>query len=214
MRSQTRQAPIILLCLLAVALLAVACGGATATDTPTLPAATEAVPAGDALATTAPETGGELPTAPAAPDQSGYPAAGVAGVNPYPGEGEAALTAESYPPPAAEETFLEPRFRLDLPVTAATMTITGQAPPNLTLAVLDVTYGGTPLGMGQSDANGAFSIPVTGLTPGNRVGLAIGALPEGMDLVQAAETYFPHRGEGFQNLPNIGVFYDTTLVEP
>ena len=139
---------------------------------------------------------------------------GVAVVDPYPAEGEAALPAESYPPPAAEETFLEPRFRIDQPVSAAATTITGQAPPNLTLAVLDVTYNGVPLGMGQSDANGVFSIPVSGLIAGNRIGLAIGALPDGMDLVQTAETYFPHRGEGFQNLPNVGVFYDSTLVQP
>ena len=49
---------------------------------------------------------------------------------------------------------------------------------------------------------------------GNRIGLAIGALPDGMDIAQTAEMYFPHRGEGFQNLPNVGVFYDSTLVQP
>jgi hypothetical protein len=35
-----------------------------------------------------------------------------------------------------------------------------------------------------------------------------------MDIAQTAEMYFPYRGEGFQNLPNVGVFYDTTLVQP
>ncbi len=209
MRSQTRQAQILLLCLLTVALLAAACGGAATTTTPTLPAATEAAPDGGALAAS-----DATATPPAAPGGDAYPAPDVADVDPYPAEGEAALPAESYPPPAAEETFLEPRFRIDQPVTTATTTITGQAPPNLTLAVLDVTYGGSPLGIGQSDANGAFAISVSGLTAGNRIGLAIGALPEGMDIAQTAEMYFPHRGEGFQNLPNIGVFYDTTLVEP
>jgi hypothetical protein len=129
-------------------------------------------------------------------------------------KGKRRCRPRAIPSPAAEETFLEPRFRIDQPVTTATTTITGQAPPNLTLAVLDVTYGGSPLGIGQSDANGAFAISVSGLTAGNRIGLAIGALPEGMDIAQTAEMYFPHRGEGFQNLPNIGVFYDTTLVQP
>ena len=209
MRSQTRQAQILLLCLLTVALLAAACGGAATTTTPTLPAATEAAPDGGALAAS-----DATATPPAAPGGDAYPAPDVAVVDPYPAEGEAALPAESYPPPAAEETFLEPRFRIDQPVTTAATTITGQAPPNLTLAVLDVTYGGSPLGIGQSDANGAFAISVSGLTAGNRIGLAIGALPEGMDIAQTAEMYFPHRGEGFQNLPNIGVFYDTTLVQP
>jgi len=209
MRSQTRQAPILLLCLLTVALLAAACGGAATTTTPTLPAATEA---GGVLATS--DATGATATPPAAPDSGAYPAPNVASVDAYPAEGAAALPAEGYPPPAVEETFLEPRFRIDLPVTGATTTVTGQAPPNLTLAVLDVTYGGTPLGLGQSDANGAFAITVSGLTVGNRIGLAIGALPDGLDIAQTAETFFPHRGEGFQNLPNIGVFYDTTLVQP
>ena len=207
MRSQIKLAPFLLvLCLLAVALAAVACGGAATTTTPTLAAATAA---GDA-----PATSDLTATAPAAPVDSGYPAADSASVDPYPAAGDTALPAESYPAPAAEETFLEPRFRIDQPVSAAATTITGQAPPNLTLAVLDVTYNGAPLGMGQSDANGAFSIPVSGLVAGNRIGLAIGALPDGMDIAQTAEMYFPHRGEGFQNLPNVGVFYDSTLVQP
>ena len=199
----------LLLCLMAVALLVAACGGPATTPPPPPRAAPEAVSAGVALSPS-----DATATPPAAPGGDAYPAPNVASVDPYPAEGEAALPAESYPPPAVEETFLEPRFRIDQPVTAATTTLTGQAPPNLTLAVLDVTYGGAPLGIGESDANGAFAISVSGLTVGNRIGLAIGALPNGMDIAQTAETYFPHRGEGFQNLPNIGVFYDTTLVQP
>jgi hypothetical protein len=215
MRSQTRLAPYLFaVCVLALAFLAVGCGGATTSTTPTLTAtdaAASGAPAGSDTAATS--------TAPAAPDgaaESAYPVPLTDGgaAPAYPAEGEAALPAESYPVPAAEEAFLEPRFRIDQPVTAATTTVTGQAPPNLTLAILDVTYGGSPLGIGQSDANGAFAISVSGLTAGNRIGLAIGALPEGLDIAQTAETYFPHRGEGFQNLPNIGVFYDTILVEP
>ncbi len=213
MRSQLRQAPLFLLgCLLALTLLLAGCGGAAGNATATIAAPTEA--AGGALATS---------TAPAAPDDTGaaattdtYPAhvTSEESLSAYPSEGEAAVPAESYPAPAAEEAILEPRFRIDQPVTAATTTITGQAPPNLVLAVLDVTYSGAPLGQGRSDENGVFAIPVSGLIAGNRIGLAIGELPAGLDIAQTAETYFPHRGEGFQNLPNLGVFYDTTLVQP
>jgi len=213
MRSQLRQAPLFLLgCLLALTLLLAGCGGAAGNATATIAAPTEA--AGGALATS---------TAPAAPDTTGaaattdtYPAPVTSeeSLSAYPSEGEAAVPAESYPAPAAEEAILEPRFRIDQPVTAATTTITGQAPPNLVLAVLDVTYSGAPLGQGRSDENGVFAIPVSGLIAGNRIGLAIGELPAGLDIAQTAETYFPHRGEGFQNLPNLGVFYDTTLVQP
>ncbi len=211
MRLLTRQPSVLFLgCLLALTLLAVGCGGAAPATSATIAAPTSD---GALAAATVPAGGAALPTstAPAAPDQGAYPAA--ESVNPYPSEGEAALPADSYPAPPTEEALLEPRFRIDQPVTAATTTITGQAPPNLALAIMDVSYGGVPLGSGRSDENGAFSIPVSGLIQGNRIGLAIAELPEGMDLVQTAETYFPHRGEGFQNLPNLGVFYDTTLVQ-
>lgn len=214
MRSQIKQAPLFLLgCLLALTLLAAGCGGAPSNTTATI--APTGAAAGGALATS---------TAPAAPDAAAGadatteayppPMTSAESLSAYPSEGETAVPAESYPAPAAEEAFLEPRFRIDQPVTAATTTVTGQAPPNLVIAVLDVTYGGVPLGQSRSDENGVFAVPVTGLTAGNRIGLAIGELPAGMDIAQTAETYFPHRGEGFQNLPNIGVFYDTTLVQP
>ncbi|MBX7251839.1 MAG: hypothetical protein K1X50_07640 [Candidatus Promineofilum sp.] len=213
MRSQLRQAPLFLLgCLLALTLLVAGCGAA-GNATATTAAPTEAI-AGGALATstvpTAPDTTGSAATT----DTYPAPATSAESLSAYPSEGEAAVPAESYPAPAAEETFLEPRFRIDQPVTAATTTITGQAPPNLVLAVLDVTYGGAPLGQGRSDENGVFSVPVSGLIAGNRIGLAIGELPQGLDIAQTAETYFPYRGEGFQNLPNIGVFYDTVVVQP
>ncbi|HRO23955.1 MAG TPA: hypothetical protein PLR07_06650, partial [Promineifilum sp.] len=68
--------------------------------------------------------------------------------------------------------------------------------------------------VGRSDANGRFAIPVTGLVEGNRIGLGIGEVPAGQSLEQMAEFYFPHRGEGFMNIPNVGIYFDTTLVGP
>ncbi len=146
---------------------------------------------------------------PATPAGEAYPPA----VDAQPAEAYPAAVEESYPAPVAEE-FKEPRFRIDQPVSATATTITGQAPPDVALAVLDVTYNGALLGTGRSDANGAFSIPISGLIEGNRIGLAIGELTEGQTLNQMAELYYPHRGEGFMNLPNVGIFFDTTLVQP
>lgn len=158
-----------------------------------------------------------VPTAPPVSNGEAYPPpAAVEAVEPYPGGEEVAappVTApESYPP--AEEVFREPRFRLDTPITAATTIITGQAPPDTALAIMDVTFNGGLLGTGRSDSSGLFSIPVSGLVAGNRIGIAIGELSEGQSLNELAERYFPHRGEGFMNLPNVGIFYDTVLVEP
>ena len=79
---------------------------------------------------------------------------------------------------------------------------------------MDVTYNGQLLGTGRSDEAGRFSIPVSGLVEGNRIGIGIGELAEGQTLNQMAEQYFPYRGEGFMNLPNVGIFFETILVGP
>lgn len=197
--------------LVLAASLAVATGcGPTTPQTPATPAAgtpaLESAPTDVAILPTAPPAGGESYPAPAA----------VETVNPYPGEGQAALpptiAPEAYPP--AEETFQEPRFRIDQPVAANATTITGQAPPGVALAVMDVTYNGVLLGSGRSDDSGRFTIPVSGLVAGNRIGLTVGELAEGQTLNQMAEQYYPHRGEGFMNLPNVGIFFDTIQVSP
>jgi hypothetical protein len=158
-------------------------------------------------------------TAPSADAGQGYPAPVAPTMTPasYPVEAPPTLTPTplpgSYPAPTTE-VFLEPRFRFDVPLQAGATNVTGQAPPNLSLAVLDVTFNGALLGTGRSDESGRFSIPVTPLPAGNRIGLLIGELPEGQSLSQLAETYFPYRGDGFMNLPNVGVLYETALVEP
>ncbi len=122
------------------------------------------------------------------------------------------LVPGSYPP--AEEVFAEPRFRLDLPVSADDRVVNGQAPPNLGLAVVDVSSGGAVLGVGASDAGGRFSIGVRELPEGHRVGITFSELQPGKTHADMSVEYFPHRGEGFMNIPNIGIFFDSTLVEP
>lgn len=210
MRSRIHSKLIITLLVLAASLAIAAACGPTTPQTPATPAAStpalESAPTDVAILPTAPPAGGESYPAPAA----------VETVNPYPGEGQAALPPtmppEAYPP--AEETFQEPRFRIDPPVAANATTITGQAPPGVALAIMDVTYNGVLLGSGRSDDSGRFTIPVSGLVAGNRIGLTVGELAEGQTLNQMAEQYYPHRGEGFMNLPNVGIFFDTIQVSP
>lgn len=197
---RTRTLFLLILVICAAALLA-ACGSAAPPASPTL----ESAPAVLSTAVDAPTA-----TAPAAGEA--YPPATPASVDPYPVEGQATATAAPYPP--AEETFLEPRFRFDQPVSATATTITGQAPPGVALAIMDVTYNGVLLGTGRSDDSGRFTIPVSGLVEGNRIGIGIGELAEGQTLNQMAEQYFPYRGEEFMNLPNVGIFFDTILVGP
>jgi len=121
------------------------------------------------------------------------------------------VVPESYP--AAAEVFAEPRFRLDLPLNKEDRIVTGQAPPNLALAVVDVTSGGRVLGVGASDGDGRFTIGVQDLPEGYRVGITFSELQPGKTHADMSVEYFPHRGEGFMNIPNVGIFFDTAMVE-
>jgi hypothetical protein len=131
------------------------------------------------------------------------------GYPPY--ESAAEETADPYPPPVATD---KPLFQLDLPLTAGAPTVTGQAPESLPLAIVDITFGGIILGTGQSDEDGRFSIPVTPLPEGHRVGVTITEIEAGITFEEIAEQYFPYRGQGFINVPNVGVFYDSAITEP
>lgn len=205
MRSRTKhQSLFSLFTVLAALLLLVACGPGAQQPAPTA----ESVPTEDAA----------LPTLPPADTATeGYPAPVVGTpANPYPA-GEQPTIAPTEAPaayPPAEEVFQEPRFRIDQPVAAGATEITGQSPPDTPLAIVDISYNGAVLGLGRSDASGRFSIPVTGLVEGNRIGLGIGELVAGQTIEQMAEFYFPYRGEGFMNIPNLGIYFDTTLVSP
>jgi hypothetical protein len=148
------------------------------------------------------DSGTPLPDGyPAVNENVGYPPIGATA-----GENET-----GYPPPLATD---KPLFALDLPLTAGSTTVTGQAPESLPLAIVDVTFGGIILGTGQSDEDGRFSIPVTPLPDGHRVGVTITELEDGITFEEIAEDYFQYRGEGFINVPNIGIFYDSAIVQP
>lgn len=116
----------------------------------------------------------------------------------------------SYPPPLATD---KPLFEFDLPLKAGDTTVSGQSPESLPLAIVDITYNGLILGTGQSGDDGRFSITVSALTEGNRIGITVTEL-EDMTYEEMVNTYFNYRGEGFMNLPNVGIFYDTAIVEP
>lgn len=188
-----------------------ACGPADPVVTPQAEAPVEGLATAEVVTNTTDSAELESYPAPPATDlQSGEA---------YPGSDPLILPptftpSASYPPMATVEAFQEPRFRIDQPVSAAATTLTGQAPPDTPLAVMDITYNGALLGTGRSDSNGQFSIQVAGLVDGNRIGLGIAELTEGQTLDQMAQFYFPYRGEGFMNLPNLGIFFDTALVTP
>ncbi|MCL4867952.1 MAG: hypothetical protein KJ063_03200 [Anaerolineae bacterium] len=145
------------------------------------------------------------PSSAASQSGSGYPAPNVAPTS---------APAGAYPAPdEAPIAVDQPRFQFDTVLVAGMMNVTGQSPANLPLAVVDITYNGVVLGTGSSDADGRFSIPVTPLPEGHRVGLMIADL-QGRTLDEMAEAFFPYRGENFMNIPNVGIFFETSMVQP
>lgn len=164
-----------------------------------------------------PATTGETLPASATPanltDENGYPGVSVSA---YPApDTTTATTSGAYPGPEATEPLggpLGPNFEIQRPVKAGDTTISGRAPKNLFIGIADITYGGGLLGSGQSDGNGNFSFTVTALPEKHRIGITI--LDATMSMEEAATEYFAYRGEGASNIPNVGFFFDTVLVEP
>lgn len=141
----------------------------------------------------------------------GYPAPLPTVAEAYP---VSTLAPEPYPPAADNDAFQEPRFQLDAPVRAGSTTISGQAPPGMVLAIIDVTYNGATLGIGSSDNQGRFEINVNDVIEGHRLGVTFGELEPGTTYADMSVKYYPHRGDGFMNLPNVGIVLDSTIVEP
>lgn len=150
--------------------------------------------------------------------ESGYPAPAVSPSLPasgYPDSVAALEVASGYPIPTQVDDRSEPHFIITAPVNASDTIVTGQALPGLSLAIVDISYNGIVLGTGPSDENGRFSIPVSSLIAGNRIGVTLFELQPGQKTIEdAAVALFPHRGEGYMNLPNVGIFFDTLLVSP
>lgn len=219
MTTQTRKPNTILLLAMSLVLLLIlaACGASapapdqtqqnaqTATENGTPGAAAPLLNEGVGTSEEAYPAATAVPEEPADPTGSYPPAASP---TPLP---TATMPAE-YPAVEPAEQFLEPRFRLDLPLEPGATLVTGQAPPGLALIVADVTYNGEVLGSGAAGDDARFSIEVAPLRPGNRVGITFGEIEEGLSLVDMAEKYYLYRGEGFVNLPNVGIFYDSALV--
>ncbi|MCL4262545.1 MAG: hypothetical protein KJ069_04995 [Anaerolineae bacterium] len=146
-----------------------------------------------------------------------YPAPGVSQTDSYPApsQGVASNNGQAYPAvtdlPIATD---KPRFQFANELTAGMTTLEGSAPPNLSLAVIDITFNGVVLGQGGSDNEGRFAISVTPLPEGHRVGIGLATLEEGKTYEQSVEELFPYRGDNFMNIPNVGVYFETAMVQP
>lgn len=172
-----------------------------------LPSTTEPISEATPVQTAVSENSYPAPVNTVSTTNSGYPAP----VATTPVETSAAYPA----PPQIDTSLQDPRFAITAPVSASDTAVTGQALPGLELAIVDITYNGVILGTGLSDENGRFSIPVSSLIPGNRIGITLFKLRPGESTIEdAVVTLYSHRGEGYMNLPNVGIFFDTLLVSP
>jgi hypothetical protein len=148
--------------------------------------------------------------------ESAYPiSTPVVAEYPAPLTDEQAVIESAYPAPAEPDPRVDPseRFRFDLPLAANNTIVSGEAPENLPLAIVDVTFAGEILGSGQSDENGRFEIPVTPLPAGHRIGIALASLEPGVEFQDKLTELYPYRGDGYMMVPDIGVFFETAMTE-
>lgn len=146
-------------------------------------------------------------------DNSGYPI--VDSGYPMSDNISMPVTEESYPGPGIEPASggpAGPNFAIDRALKPGDTLVTGRAPRNLTIGIVDITFGGGLLGTGQSNENGDFAVSVDPLLKNHRIGLTL--IGTGKTMGEIAIEYMAYRGEGFVNVPNIGVYLDSVMVKP
>lgn len=124
----------------------------------------------------------------------------------------AAATPDPYPAEDNANSSGQIVFDLHTPLNPGDTVVTGQAPPNLTLGIVDMTFNGAVLGNGISDGEGLFEIQVTALPAGHRIGILLTGADAGLTYQETLDKYFPFIGDGALNIPNIGLLFDSELV--
>jgi hypothetical protein len=105
------------------------------------------------------------------------------------------------------------RFQLDKPVYEGTIELRGNGPAGIQIVIADVTFFGEVIVKGFIDLDGSFLIELPKpLEKAHRIGIALGDLKgtkwENVDLSDPG--FF---GDEFQQVPMVGFFYDTVLVQ-
>jgi hypothetical protein len=115
----------------------------------------------------------------------------------------------SVPTPVPEEIV---PFRLDKPIVEGTDRVSGTGPAGVPIVLVDVTFMGPILGSGVIKSDGTFVINVPTLEKAHRIGLAIGDLS---GTQWAAEDFraLEYRGDEPQQVPQVGFFHDTAMVQ-
>jgi predicted small lipoprotein YifL len=117
------------------------------------------------------------------------------------------------PVPDLPEEMLVP-FRLEKPLRAGDIAVRGSGPPDVPIIIANVTLMGTPLIFGEIGPDGHFEFDLPApLEENHRIGLALGDLtgtPWSEEMFRDPVSY----GDEPQTVPQVGFFYDTSLVKP
>jgi len=118
--------------------------------------------------------------------------------------------------PTIVETSIDgPAFEIEEPLVVGATQVRGKGPYDIPIVIVDVTMTAEPLGSGVIAPDGTFAIGVPSLTANHRIGIVVGVfeetpVPSPDDYVKSFE---PFRGEGYMNLPYIGVIFASALVQ-
>lgn len=96
---------------------------------------------------------------------------------------------------------------------AGDVVVRGTGLAGVPIGLLDVTMAGTVMAQTVIRNDGTFEFQVPPLEAGHRLGILLGNL-EGTGWVVEDFRHEAYFGPGVQNVPLIGFFFDTTMVQP
>jgi hypothetical protein len=122
------------------------------------------------------------------------------------------LAVPSSPVATSTAPDVEP-FRLDTPIVEGATRVSGSGPAGVPILLQDITFGGVVLASGVVDANNRFEFEMgEPLEGGHLIGIALGDL-SGTKWEQDDFSNESYYGEGALSVPQVGFFFDTSLVE-
>lgn len=103
-------------------------------------------------------------------------------------------------------------FQLDKPISAGATRVTGQGPAGVPVMLLNITVGGKVLARGEIDSDGNFELELNEPLEANyRIGLTLDDLSgTSWEPTDFTEEFY---GEEAMNVPQVGFFFDTSLVQ-
>ena len=124
----------------------------------------------------------------------------------YPTQLNSSNTAQEGYPVITEENPNGIAVGLDKPIIEGSTIVTGYGPAGLAIQIINVTFMGEELGTGSIGSDGTFSVPVTPIENGIRIGLLADLSSIGL----TNNDVIP--GEEAINIPQVGYFIDSFVV--